>query len=183
MSSSLIDRISITTSDECYCAICGVAFEGFLFQNRQQVSGEQPLLAINGYRIGYDPTVVSPADATWVRNVHILGYDSDEDIAFLSGAGRFTAPKTIKLEHQDTRNRDVPFWLKYTCYMKTRESVAVSPFHWPCYEIFLRALFPPAKDPMKLVDIEEVDSLLSSLSNEDCALNLETGAEMRHGLP
>ncbi|KAI1139985.1 hypothetical protein F5Y05DRAFT_380686 [Hypoxylon sp. FL0543] len=184
MSSSIIDRISITTAEECYCAICGVPFQGFLFQNKEQAAGTQPPGVRDGVQHGYNPTVVTIAEASaWIDKVHILGYDAEGDVAFISGQGQYTSPRTITLDRQDKRNSNVPFWLGYSCYRKSGNAVVVFPFHWPCYEVFARALFPTAKNPVSLVDVEDVQSLFSSLSNDENGLTLETGAETRYGRP
>ncbi|KAI0142306.1 hypothetical protein F4776DRAFT_501237 [Hypoxylon sp. NC0597] len=183
MSGSLMNHITIRTPEECYCAICGVPFEHFLFQNRLQIAGEQPPLVINGRVCGYSPKVLSKRAALWLGKVHILGYANDEGIPILSGQGRLTTPGFIKLEHSDPRNHSMPFTLSYTCYQYMEDSVTVYPFHWPCYEIFASYIFPNVDDPTSLMDIEEVDSVFASLSNEEHSLQLETGAERRYGRP
>ncbi|OTA52529.1 hypothetical protein K449DRAFT_402932 [Hypoxylon sp. EC38] len=182
--SRLMNHITIRTPEECYCAICGVPFEQFLFQDRSQISGKEPHLVINGRICGYDPRVISERDSLWLSKVHILGFAADEGIPILSGQGQLTDEGNIKLEHNDPRNHLMPFTdLSYTCYEYMENTITVFPFHWPCYEILARYLFPTVDNPISFIDIEELDSVFASLSNEEHSLHLETGAERRHGTP
>ncbi|KAI0882585.1 uncharacterized protein GGS22DRAFT_169798 [Annulohypoxylon maeteangense] len=174
----------IQCGGECYCAICGVPFGGYIYQNNNQVRGRQPCPTLKGAKIGYNPRNLGGWDKTaWVRGIYFVGYLPDEDETIMSGKARLVAEGVIELYPDDKRNETIPSEYDYECYRLSEDKITVHPFHWPCLEILARILNPKAVDPVLHIDASELDSSFSSLSNSYTGLELLTGANKRHGKP
>ncbi|KAI1373837.1 hypothetical protein F4677DRAFT_448129 [Hypoxylon crocopeplum] len=170
---------------ECYCAICGGPFEELTFTTAAELRRAQhAILSSGGYtenpHEGYLPSIISETEATWTREIHVLGYVGSLDGAFVSGRGRYTADRlSIRLEPNDDANHHVPVGVRYNCYNHRNDSAAVFPFHRPCYELFARLVSRNADDPTSCVDKQELFMTMYALTNTTDALILRTGAQMR----
>ncbi|KAI1460948.1 hypothetical protein F4805DRAFT_416109 [Annulohypoxylon moriforme] len=175
----------ILCETECYCAICGVSFGPFLWKNENQINRKQGPYLIDGVEYGYSPKKVGGfANIAWLKTVFFVCYIEDINETIMSGPARFTAPEVIELFPHDKRNEAVPYEFEYVCYKVTEGKVTVHPFHWPCFEILARVLFPNSADPTHLVNLGDLDSTFASLSNGLTGLNeseISTGGEKRHG--
>ncbi|KAI1471247.1 uncharacterized protein F4812DRAFT_455359 [Daldinia caldariorum] len=144
----MVRRPLITTSEWCYCAICGGPFEPTYFISEKSMIG-----------CGYDPKVISKRGAAWVTEVRLLLESiSAEKKGYISGRGKYNYLGYIELDGTDAENLDIPSTFNYTCYKYDSEPqpLGAIPFHWPCYEILARRIYPDVNKPVQHVDLSRL---------------------------
>ncbi|KAI2775818.1 hypothetical protein F4815DRAFT_486717 [Daldinia loculata] len=160
----------IATQEKCYCAICGGPFKPPHFMNKKSKTP-----------FGYNPETVSKKKASWITKVHVILEQIPGDRrGYISGVGKLK-DGYIELDPEDDDNRLIPSSINYVCYKTgfTAKPLGAIPFHWPCYEILARALYPNADDPIHHVDLDRLFLTMFMLTGDGFSLDLESGAEER----